>query len=214
MKRSTQFFIQFSVLPSNLDDGLSVKQYKDGIGKEMEKQRFIQKKITPNIQISDFDLQKEYEAHLDRYQTFNKVHFIEVFLTSEKFTNVDDLKKVADTISVKLKANQSVSALVKQYSSGAFAANGGDSGLISASDLRPEIKGVLFKLNKNEVSPPLPVAQGVFIFKLLEKADPAPIPFNQVMNDVRGIYGEKMVQKELKKYLMGVKDQTYVEIMK
>jgi len=58
----------------------------------------------------------------------------------------------------------------------------------------------------------LPTGGGIFIFRMLDKTDPAPVPFNEVANALRSRLGDKFVLHELKRYLMNVKDQTFVEL--
>lgn len=194
-------------------DGISLTDYKDNLRYDMGRQKLIQKKIMPRIAVSDYDLQKEYEKDLALYQTYNKFHFIEVFLTPDKFSGMEELTQVAKQIHEKLTTKKPVSDLIKKYSSGAFAATGGDSGLVDASQLRPEIQASLSRLKAGEVSSILPTQQGIFIFKLLSKVDPKPLPYNEVSTQVRNRYYDQVVNDELKKYLMAVKDQTFVEIL-
>lgn len=193
-------------------DGISLTDYKDNIRYDMGRQRLIQKKIMPRIAVSDYDLQKEYEKNLSLYQTYNQFNFIEVYLTPDKFPSIDELMKIARQIHADLTAKRNVAALIKQHSSGPFAPNGGSSGSVKSSQLRPEIAAALSRLKAGEVSPIMPTQQGVFIFKLISKAEPEPLPYNEVSAQVRSRYYDQIVSDELKKYLMAVKDQTFVEI--
>lgn len=192
--------------------GLSLPDYKAGLKKELGKQQFVQKKIMPKIVVSDFDVKQEYQKHVNDFQTFRKLRFIEVFLTPDKFSSQEALMKMAVEIQTKLKKNQIPSALIRQYSSGAFADKGGDSGVIEVASMRPDLSRLLVQLNKGETSQMLPTGGGIFIFRMLDKTDPAPVPFNEVANALRSRLGDKFVLNELKRYLMNVKDQTFVEV--
>lgn len=203
----TQFIQQLS------QQGLTLAEYRKSLKAEMQKQKFIQKKIMPNIAISDYDLQKEYEKNIRDYEVYSKVRFIEVYLTEDHFKTPDDLVTMARRIHSALQAGKDVTALIKQHSSGAFARNGGDSGEIGAGELRSEIQQVLSGLKIGQISDIMPVEDGVFIFRLLDKSHPQPLPFNKVVNQIRTAYGARVVNEELKKYLMAIKDQTYVEIV-
>lgn len=194
--------------------GFSVSAYKKKLKEEMEKQQFVQKKIMPNLSVSDYDLQQEYEKNISKFQIYNKLRFIEVYLTPTKFTSNEELFSMARSIREKMVKGQNVTDLIKQYSSGAFAQKGGDSGDINGADIRPEIQETLSQLKPGETSQLFPSSEGVFIFKLVSKADSKPVPFNKVAGIIRMRYGEKMLLQELKKYLMSVKDETYVEILK
>lgn len=194
--------------------GFSILTYKKKLKEEMEKQQFIQKKIMPNLSVSDYDLQQEYEKNISRFQIYNKLRFTEVYLTPAKFATSEELFSMARTLREKMVKGQAVTDLIKRYSSGAFAQKGGDSGEINGADIRPEIQETLSQLKPGETSQLFPSSEGVFIFKLVSKADPKPVPFNKVAGLIRLHYGEKMIVQELKKYLLSVKDETYVEILK
>jgi len=194
--------------------GLTIMDYKKNIKREIAKQQFIQKKIMPTIAISDYDLQQEYEKNKNNYLTYNKYRFIEVYLEPSKFNDTNEMYRMAQTIQGKLKSGQSVSALIKKYSAGAFAASGGDSGLVEGTKLRQEIQSFLARLKRNEVSQIIPIQNGMFVFKLLAKSDPTPMAYNKVANQIRVQYGERLVSDGLKKYLYSVKDQMYVEILR
>jgi parvulin-like peptidyl-prolyl isomerase len=194
--------------------GLTLAEYKSHLRRDIGKRQFIQKKIMPGIAFSELDLKQEYQNHIDKYRSYNKLRFIEAFLTPEKFSTEQDLVGFARKLEDELKRGVNVVASLKQFSSGAFAKSGGDSGLIDATQLRPEIRNILSRLRVGDVSPPIPFGQGVFIFKLMAQAEPTALPYSQVSQIVKADYAEKVVEQELKKYLMAVKDQTYVEIVK
>lgn len=194
--------------------GLTLAEYKSHLRRDIGRRQFIQKKIMPGIAFSELDLKHEYQNHIDRYRTYNKVRFIEAFLTPEKFSTEQGLVDFAQKLQDELKRGVGMATAIKQFSSGAFAKNGGDSGLIDATQLRPEIRNILSRLRVGDVSPPIPFGQGVFIFKLIAQMEPTALPYSQVSQIVKADYAEKVVEQELKKYLMAVKDQTYVEIVK
>lgn len=213
-QRLNQFGINEITLIGQLQkDGISLADFKKSVRSELEKQKLIQKKIMANIAISDYDLQKEYEKNIDKFQVFTKINFVEVYLTPDKFADAEELANTAKKIQSMLKSGQNAGALIKQYSSGAYAESNGLSGFVDAKELRPEIQAVLSRMKKGETSEVLPIQHGVFIFKLLDKSDPKPVPFNEVANQLRGQFGQKVVQDELRKYLLSVKDQTFVEIL-
>jgi peptidyl-prolyl cis-trans isomerase SurA len=194
------------------ESGMSVGEYKQNIQQELARQQFVQKKIIPKVAISDFDLQKEYQKHISEFQTYSKIHFIEVYLTPPSFTSEEEMMKVATEIQDRLHKGQVPTDLIKKYSSGAFADKGGDTGMIDATELRQDLQKLLSHLDKGETSKLLPVGGGVFIFKVIDKADPKPIPFNEVETVLRNRMGDQYVMEELKRYLMNVKDQTFVEV--
>lgn len=194
--------------------GVTLEDYKTLIRYDLEKQGFLQKVIVPNISISDYDLQKEYEKIKGEFLEYSELSFVEVFLIKEKFSSEQAMTQMAEKIRAQLKAGSVPKDLIKEYSMGAYASQGGISGLVKAKDLRPEISQILSRLKKNEVSQIMSVGPGVFIFKLLDKKNPSPMPFAKVVNVVRARFAEQVVEDELRRYLLNQKDQIYVEMVK
>ena len=100
--------------------GFSISSYKKKLKEEMEKQEFIQKKILPHLSVSDYDLEQEYEKNISKFQVYNKLHFIEVYLTPAKFATSEELFSMARAIREKMVKGQNVTDLIKKFSSGAL----------------------------------------------------------------------------------------------
>lgn len=194
--------------------GVALFDYKENIKSELEQSALIQKKIMPGISVSDYDLQKEYEQRKGEFLKYKKYKFIQAYLIPDKFTSSEELLSTAEIILGKLKQGVPVSDLIKKYSTGPFSEQGGDSGLVETATFRPEIQTILTRLKVGETSPLIPLGQGVIVIKLLAQAEPQPLAFNDVIQTLRMQYGEKIVKDELRKYLLSVKDQMYVEILK
>lgn len=194
--------------------GITLAEYKAQLRRSVGKRELIQKKVMPSIAVSELDVKSQYNDHPERYGTFKKFRFVEGFFTPEKFPTEEQFVSFVKDLHQKLERSQTVSSLILQYSSGAFAAKGGDSGLVEATSLKPEIVNVLTRLNPGQVSPPVPFGEGVFLFKLLERSEPTLIPYSQINQQVRADVAEKAVEQGLQRYLMAVKDQTFVEIVK
>lgn len=194
--------------------GVALFDYKENIKSELEQSALIQKKIMPGISVSDYDLQKEYDKRKNEFLKYKKQRFIQAYLIPDKFTSSEELLKTAEGIHSKLKQGASVFDLIKKYSTGPFSEQGGDSGLVETASFRPEVQTILSRLKVGETSPLIPLGQGVIVIKLLAQADPEPLAFNEVIQTLRMQYGEKIVKDELRKYLLSVKDQMYVEVLK
>lgn len=194
--------------------GLSAVDYKLSLKRDLEERQFIDKKIMPAVIVSDEELQREYQRNIVQYQAYSKLRFIEVFLAKEKFSSEAELMATAKTLRQALVSGRNVTDQIKNSSSGAYADKGGDSGVVDADSLNSDVRTLVLRLKNGETSPFYPANQGVYLFKLISKMDPKPLPFNVVSGRIRAQLSEKRVQNELKKYLFAIKDQTYVEILR
>lgn len=194
---------------------VSLGQYKEDIRFKLGKQRFVQDTIFPKIQISDKDLQDAYDKEKWKYKTYGKFRFTEVMLVRQTFGSEAEWKAMAKKIQQGLKSSSaSTKALIKKHSSGAFKDTSGDSGIMAANEVNPQIKSLLDNLKQGETSQLFNMGDAIFIFKVTKKAEPMPLPYSQVANLIRMQLADSAIEKELRNYLMAMKDQTYVEIVK
>lgn len=195
--------------------GLSLRDYKENLKFQLSKQRFIQKNIYPKIDIPDRALQTAYNSRKSDFQQYNSFRFVEVVLHRESFSSDQEMDRIAETIHNQLQRGSSQSAaMIKKYSMGGFKESGGDSGFIASKDLNPQIRMLLEDLKPGETSQVFKREKTAFIFKLIKRSDPQPLPFSEVASQLKMELMQTEVEKELENYLMAAKDQTYVEILK
>ncbi len=194
-------------------EGLSLSSFREMIEFDLRKQQFIQQKIMPKLDMDEQKLIAEYRKSQKDFTDYRSVRFTEVTLPYASFTTRQEADEMAQTIYQKLSKNVDVSDLIKKYSAGAYAPKGGDSGIVSKSDLRLDIKNVLDQLKVGEVTRPIQTAQAIFLFKLVAQSEPFTKPFSEVAPLIRNRYYDTIIQDELRKYLMIAKEDTYIEIL-
>lgn len=196
------------------NQNITLKEYKDDLKFEIGKQKFVQKNISPKIQIAETDLQKAYEVKKGEFKTFKKYHFIETMLARTQFPNEAEFKKTAETIQAGLRSNSpTVAVTIRKHSQGAFKNNGGDSGIMDGKDINPEIKILLDQLKDGQTSQVFYNPGAAYIFKLIQKSDPQPLAFNEVVGTLKMQLAQEAINKELRNYLLAQKEKTFVEIL-
>lgn len=193
-------------------EGHTFNEYKEKIRLQMMNEKFMQQVIYPRIQISSYDLENYYQKHQQEFQGFDQIRFLEIFLTEESVPAGMNAAELPAKIVSQLRKGASFSSMVKKYSRGAFANNGGDSGLLKTSQMRPELLNILLHIQPNKISDPIGVNNGIFIFKVIERKGQKTRPFNQVKEVVRQRYIQERIGDEMERYLMEVRGRSYVEI--
>lgn len=192
--------------------GITFDQYKAQISQKLQSDKFMQQVIYPRIHISDYDLEKYYNEHLDEFVGYNQIRFLEIFLTDESVPAGMKPAALPPKIISDLNKGVPFKTLVKKYSRGAFAQTGGNSGLLNTSQMRPELLSILLNLKLNVVSNPIPINNGVFILKVVERKGKKTRPFNQVKQQVHQKNIQVRINEELERYLAEVRNRSYVEI--
>lgn len=194
-------------------NGMSLMQFQDNIRKDLRERKFVQQKLSLGAHISDYDLQEFYRKHKHKYKTYDNLRFKEIFLVPQSIPRGQDPMKFAENLVEQLRKGSDWAAAAQKYSRGAFAAKGGDSGLISVDSMQEQLKNVLLSLPMDQVSNPLPTPNGgIFIFKVVDLQNPKPRPFFEVKEAMRQELIQKRVGDEMENYLMDARSRHFVEI--
>lgn len=193
-------------------EGMSYLEYRKTVQKELGKNQFLQKIIYPRIRITDYDLEDYYKKNPKQFVGYEQIRFFEILLTSESAPN-QSVIDLMEQVLAQVQKGENFQVLARKYSKGAFVNKDGDSGLVNADSLRPELLNLLYSLRPGEISPPMPVPNGgVFIFKLVEANNPFTRPLKDIKEPIRQKLIDQRVSDELENYLMEARGHHYVEI--
>jgi peptidyl-prolyl cis-trans isomerase SurA len=93
----------------------------------------------------------------------------EIFLDANQHGGMDETMKGAAQLVTQMQQGAPFANVARQFSASPTAANGGDTGLITASQEPPEVAKVLEQMRPGQLSPPIPVSDGVYIIYLRDK---------------------------------------------
>ncbi len=193
--------------------GITQDAFENGLRSDLQKNKFLQRVIFPRVKIADAEIDAYYQSHSQDFKGFGAFRFLEILLTPESAPQGQDVKDVAATIVQELKKGTDFSVLARRYSQGAFASKGGDSGLLSATEIRPNLLQLLNNLSINDPSPPMATPNGIMMIKVLEKKDPRIQPLAEAKERVKQKVFEVRSREELNKYLTEVRQKHFVQIM-
>ena len=154
-------------------EGLTIEKLRTVYG---EQERFrllvdklVDKRIKPELQVSDRDVQEYYKAHVSelskRPATVTIAHIVIVAHPSDS-VRAGGLARITE-IDKKVREGQDFAALAGQYSDCPSAKFGGNLGLIKLEDLNnPAFEEAARKLTVGQVSPPVLTEFGYHLIKL------------------------------------------------
>lgn len=194
------------------ETGESFEDYKDNLKKDLRKNKFMKDVIYPRLKINDDDLAIYYAKHQNQYISYKKVRFLEIFITPDSVPAGKNITDFAKSLITQLKGGASWQTLANLYSKGAFASNGGDSGLLDTHEMRADLLGLLLHLSLNKISEPVPTPNGIFIFKVTAKTDSYTPPLEEVKERIRQDVADERVSTELKRYLIEVRSRAFIDL--
>ncbi len=149
--------------------GVAPQTLRDQIRAEISWQRWIAGRYGGSrLKISQSQINAVYnqiqaEASKPQYQIG------EVFVDANRVGGMDVAMKGAQQLIDQMQQGAPFAAVARQFSAAATAANGGDAGWLSESQLRPEARDTIEQMRPGQLSGPIPAKDGVYIIQLRDK---------------------------------------------
>ncbi len=144
------------------DRGVSSPAFRDQVRASLAWQKVMQRRIRREVVIGS----EEVDAELERIQAnIGKPEYLanEIFLAVDRPQQEAEALRVAERLVQDIRRGASFTAVARQFSQSAGAANGGDLGWVRQGDLRDELDRALRALGPGQVSPPVRTADGYHI---------------------------------------------------
>ncbi|MBI1398209.1 MAG: peptidylprolyl isomerase [Betaproteobacteria bacterium] len=166
---------------------------------------------------SEAEIRAAYDQSRDAFAVAKQYHLEQIFVLappeSDKTGYTKALAKVNALVSVAHKKNSDFSALAKAHSEHKeSAAKGGDMGWVAENTLIPELRDVVGKMKKGEVSDAIKTPQGWHIVKLEDVREKGVRPLTEVRDQIIGALRLRRAQETERAYLTFMTNKTPVSI--
>ena len=159
---ATQLLAQLSA------QGVGPQTFRDQLRAEISwrgwiRGRYGQRLVIGDDQIKAFQKRLEAEAGKPQYE------ISEVFIDATRAGGQSAAEQGAEQLISQLQKGAPFAAVARQFSNSPSAANGGDVGWISTGEMPPEVDRELENQRPGQLSPPIPVKDGVYIVFLKDR---------------------------------------------
>ncbi len=145
--------------------------------------RISRDRIAEGIDVSEDDLEAYYETNRDRYLQEEQRRARHILITTGD--GEDAARARAEEALARVRAGEAFADVAAELSDdGGTAANGGDLGLLTRSQLPAELGVAIFSMQVGEVDGPVEGEFGFHVVQLDEIAQPAPLPLDQVRGEL------------------------------
>jgi peptidyl-prolyl cis-trans isomerase SurA len=157
------------MLKALAEAGVSAQTYKDQVRAKISWVRWIQGRYggsrlkVGQDQVNAVIRQAEEEAAKPQYDIG------EIFIDASRVGGQSVAMDGANQLIAQLQQGAPFAAVARQFSSASTAANGGDAGWLTETQLRPELRPAIEQLRPGQLSQPIPVQDGVYIIQLRNK---------------------------------------------
>lgn len=166
--------------------------YNHRLGKAVERRLFA-----PEATVSDDEIKKQYEEHLDRY---TQPSIVKLYI-------VDETQGPIDKVWADVAAGENFEQVAKEQFGLAY-----KSQEVPENHLDPEVKPVVAKLADGETSQ-IFKAQGIRVLvHLVERTPAAPLPFERVKKSISSELRKEKLKKLRSAYLEKLRSQSTIEV--
>lgn len=191
--------------------GLSMREYRAKLKEEVIVQIMLSQQRRSRSIVSPAKIENYYNENRNRFYQEERVHLKLIRLAPYASENIDLLMQTATKIIEEIENGESFEELAKKYSQDTRKDRGGDWGWINRSDIRDELSGVAFALQKGEHSEPIQVKNDIFILKIEDRKDAGVQPLAEVRDQIEGILVGQMARDEQDKWLESLRKKAFIK---
>jgi len=194
--------------------GLNMAEYREGIRKQILRNKLISQEVTSSIVITQTEIQAYYDAHAETYSVKKKYNLRNIFMAYP--SEADARKSVYSRMEqalMQLKEGSPFAAVAKEYSEAINASDGGELGFFTIDDLSGSIQTAVSNMTQGEFSSIIETDQGLQIFYVEEIADAQGKPVSEVADEIRQKLYEAQVNEKFKSWLDKMRKEAIIKIM-
>jgi len=191
--------------------GLSMREYRSKLQEEVIVQIMLSQQRKSRSILSPAKIENFYNEQRNRFYQEERVHLKLIRLAPYASENLDLLMQTANKIIEELDSGSEFEELAKKYSQDTRKDRGGDWGWINRSDIRDELSGVAFSLEKGAHSQPVQVKNDLFILKIEDRKSAGVQPLAEVRDQIEGILVSEMSRVEHDKWLESLRKRAFIK---
>jgi peptidyl-prolyl cis-trans isomerase C len=174
------------------------------IEKTMARQKLIDRKILPEISVTEKEAKAFYDKNIDFYIKPEKVRARHILVQFDGKASEGQQQKALEKIKMiqdKIAAGEDFAALAEAYSECPSGKNGGDLGYFTRGQMVKPFEEAAFSLNPGEVSPIVQSEYGFHLIKVLDKQSESLISYDEIKDKIVDLLQQWQLKKEIKHYI-------------
>ena len=192
--------------------GLTLKNLRDRFSNQEIMKKAVDYFIRSTIKVDPIEIKEFYEANQKELIQPEEVKLKSIFIrVDESCDEYSALQKAAMVLN-RLRKGDRFEDLVKEYSQGASASEGGNLGFIEKGQLIKEIDEAVFSLEPGDFTDAIKTPQGYRIFKVEEKIAGSPLSFSQAHEQIKNVLYSQKFTEAFKKWIDQIKQDAYISI--
>jgi parvulin-like peptidyl-prolyl isomerase len=195
--------------------GLDRKEYRDQLGRQLTRMKIVQGAVQGKVRVSEEDVKKLYDERYGNAKPGVRIRVLHILIpvpADAPAAKRDEARALTEQLREKAVKSGDFSGLARKYSAAPTAPQGGLT-VFREVDAPADIKHAIEGLSPGEISQVVENAHGENLFQLLDKFDPADVPYEKVADRLRGELMEQQTMPAFEKWIADVRKSRYIEVV-
>lgn len=185
-------------------DGLTITDFRNKIVEQFKVEYLLDREVRSEIFVKPQEVTEYYQSNLNTLRTPEKVDLESILINfSGEFETIQ--QKITE-VEEFLKKGEDFSKVAQKYSQSAAI------GLVERGQLLPIIEEKVFALEEGQVSSPIEMKEGLYIFKVKKKYPEKIATLEEAKDKIQDILSHQKFRKRYKIWIEKLKKDAYIEI--
>jgi len=185
--------------------GVTVSDLQQKLSDQLKTKYEIDMEVRDKISVNPEDVTDYYNKHMDEFNRKSKVNLQSVFISFDKHSK-QEAQTLADEARSHLLSGEDFNNVFKKYSEASSV------GEVEQGQMVDAVENVVFNLKVDEVSDPVAVENGVYVFKAIGVSPSRQQTLAEVKDQVYNKLLDDQFQVKFKEWVDGLRQKAYVEI--
>ncbi|HUT54582.1 MAG TPA: peptidylprolyl isomerase [bacterium] len=193
--------------------GITMDQYRNEVKDQLITFRLISQEVRSEIEVTDEEIQSYYTQHPERFTEKDTLHLRHIFIPFISYGSTAEAGAVKRLTGVRaqIAAGADFQEMARKYSKSPTASSGGDLGWFVITELLPEFRDQVSKLQPGEMSPVFVQGKGAHLILLEETKKGQLVPLDKVKDQIHDIIFQQEAMERYDLWLERLKARTYIE---
>lgn len=186
-------------------EGMSVSDLRQKITDQLKVKYEVDMEVRDKIFVNPQDVTDYYNIHMNEFDRKPTVNLQSIFVSFDKFSKQEARSRAAEARS-RLLAGEDFDKIFQKYSDGTSV------GEVEQGQMADSVEKVVFNLKLEEVSDPVEVENGIYVFKAIGISPGKQQALAEVKGQIYGKLLDDQFQVKFKQWVDKLRGKAYIEI--
>jgi peptidyl-prolyl cis-trans isomerase SurA len=195
--------------------GVTFEDYKLKMTEALMTRRVIGAEVGSKVNIPEVELKKYYDEHQSEFVRKAEIYLSQILISTEgkNAEQVAAAEAKAKDIVARASKGEKFSDLASANSDDPDTAkDGGQLPALQPEQLREDLRAIVAKTKKNQVTDPIKTPQGFLILKVNDRFEEGIAPFDEEKDRIHDFLSRPMMNSKIPEFLTKLRQEAYLEI--